>query len=85
MVPPRALLTTGLLLLSLTLLGAACLVAHVALLVAVWRAEKVPSLERWLALIPPLLPIIAFRGGLWIGGVAWLVLVVGYVALRFVG
>ena len=79
------MLWTGLLLLGLTLLGAAVPVAHLALLVATFRAEKVSSTERWLSLVPPLLPVIAFRAGLRIGALAWLVLVVGYVALRFLG
>lgn len=81
----RAVVTTGLILLSLTLLGAAWLLAHLALLVGVWRAEKPTTTERWLALLPPLLPLIALRAGLKVGTVVWAVLLVGYVALRFVG
>jgi hypothetical protein len=78
-------LSTGLLLLGLTLLGAAVLVAHLALLVATFRAEKISTLERWLALVPPLLPVIAFRAGLKASATVWLFLVAGYVVLRFVG
>ncbi len=79
------MLSTGIHLLSLTVLGAACLVAHLALLVSVWRAENVPSLERWLALVPPVLPIVAFRAGRKAGVVVWVAFVAGYVALRLVG
>lgn len=79
------MVTTGLILLSLTLLGAAWLVAHLALIVGVWRAENATTAERWLALVPPLLPVIAFRAGLKVGTAVWAVLLVGYVVLRFAG
>lgn len=79
------MLSTGLLLLGLTLLGAVIPVAHLMLLEGTFRAEKISSTERWLAVVPPLLPVIAFRAGLKVGAVVWLVLVVGYVVLRFLG
>lgn len=69
-------------LLSAVLLGAAILVAHAAMLSAVWRAERATALLRGLAFVPPLLPIVGWRVGLRFLPVVWAVLCVAYLILR---
>lgn len=69
-------------LVSAIVLGAAVLVAHAALLVAVLRAERATMLERVLALLPPALPIVGWKIGLRAGPIVWTVLVAGYLILR---
>lgn len=69
-------------LLSAVILGAALLVVHAAMLVAVLRAERAATLDRVLGLVPPLLPIVGWRVGLRLLPVFWGVLLVAYLILR---
>ncbi len=71
-------------LITLTLLLAAFLVSHVALLVSVFRGPS-STRDRWLALVPPLLPWVAFRAGSRAGAAIWLALFLGYVLVRALG
>lgn len=73
----------GVRLLALTLIGAAFLVAHLALLVSTWSAAR--SGERWFALIPVALPIVAFRSGKKGGVFTWGALLFLYILLRMLG
>ena len=72
----------GIWLLSAALLGAAVLVVHAALFVAVLRAERASTMERWIAILPPALPFIGWRVGLRLLPVFWGLLVVAYLILR---
>lgn len=60
-------------------------VTHLALFAAVARDPAVPVTERWLALLPPALPIVAFRAGKRGGVVLWGLLAAGYTVLRMLG
>jgi hypothetical protein len=75
----------GLWLLSCTLLLAALAVTHAALLVAVASDPSRPRRERLLALVPFLLPWLAYRSGRRAGAIAWVALALGYTLLRMVG
>jgi hypothetical protein len=72
-------------LIAVTVLGAALAIAHLALLVAVWRAPEVTRRDRWLALVPVLLPWVAWRSGRRLGAVTWAALLVAYIVVRLVG
>ncbi|MGE0788248.1 MAG: hypothetical protein AB7S26_21425 [Sandaracinaceae bacterium] len=70
------------LLVSWIVVGAACLVAHVALLVSVFRSEKLTLPVRLLALVPALAPFVAWAADRRAVTVVWAVLVVAYLVLR---
>lgn len=70
------------LLLVWVLVGAAVLVVHAVVLWQVIRARQVEPRWRWLALIPPLAPVLAWVDGRRVAPIAWIVLVVVYVTLR---
>lgn len=82
---PSAVASIGLWLLLCTLVLAALLVTHVALLWAVAADEKLPTRDRLLALVPVLLPWLAFRSGRRWGAAAWGVLALAYTILRMLG
>lgn len=68
-------------LLALTLLLAAWLVVHA---VTTWQALILRELggKRWAALLPPVAPFVAWRGGRRIAPVLWGGLLAAYVLLR---
>ncbi len=70
------------LLLSWIVVGAALLVAHLAVLVQALGARELAAKYRLLALVPPLAPVVAWIGGRRAAPIAWLVLLVTYVVLR---
>jgi hypothetical protein len=72
-------------LLLCTLVLASLLVLHVALLFEVAADEKLPARDRLLSLLPPVLPIIAFRSGRRAAAYTWAALVAGYTVLRVLG
>jgi hypothetical protein len=69
-------------LLAAVVLGAAAVVVHLAVWLRVARAAQTTRAWRWLALVPPLTPIAAWRAGLRGAAVAWCVAVVLYAAVR---
>jgi hypothetical protein len=72
----------GWLLVSLTLVGAAFLVAHV---VVVWLSLGATDMKwRWrvLALLPPVAPALAWIAGRRVAPIAWGALLGSYVVLR---
>lgn len=71
------------LLAAAVLLFAAFLVAHVALLVTIVRSE-VRRHWKWLALVPPLTPVAGWLAKKRAATLTWVVLLVGYGALRLV-
>ena len=75
----------GLWLLFCTLLLAALAVTHAALLVAVVTDPRRTTRERLLALVPVLLPGLAYRSGRRAGAIAWVALALGYTLLRMLG
>jgi hypothetical protein len=75
----------GLWLLCATLLLAALAVTHAALLVAVVTDPSRTTRERLLALVPVLLPWLAYRSGRRAGAIAWVALALGYTLLRMLG
>jgi hypothetical protein len=70
------------LLLVWVLVGTAVLVVHAVVLWQVIRARQVEPRWRWLALIPPLAPVLAWVDGRRVAPIAWIVMVVVYVTLR---
>lgn len=70
------------LLLIWTVVGAAFLVVHAVVLLQVVRARQVEPRWRWLALIPPLAPVLAWVDGRRVAPIAWIVTFVVYVTLR---
>ncbi len=72
------------LLVTMTIVLAAWLVTHVALVIATVRTEALSARERWVSLIPPLTPWIAWRAGRKRAATAWACLIVLYVLLRCV-
>ena len=69
-------------LIAVVVLGAAAVVVHLAVWRRVARAESTTRAWRWLALVPPLTPLAAWRSGLRGAAVAWVVAVGLYVAAR---
>jgi len=69
-------------LIAVTVLGAAALVAHLAALWHVLRAKGLDVRWKWAALLPPVTPIAAWRGGKRVACVAWVVLLVAYLVVR---
>lgn len=76
--------------------GAALLIAWIVTfagwlfvhVVAITRVLRSPSLEpktKWIALVPPATPVIAWRGGARVSAVLWVALAVLYAALRAMG
>ena len=72
------------LLLAIVLVGAAVLVAHLAILLRALRSS-LPGKWKLLALIPVVTPVASWRGGARVGPILWGVLLVAYVVLRIVG
>jgi hypothetical protein len=72
----------GLWLLSAVLVGAAVLVIHAALAVAVLRAERSTAADRVMGFVPFLAPIAGWRVGLRVLPVLWAVFVTAYLFLR---
>lgn len=70
------------LLLSWILVGAAVLVAHVVVLRRALGAKEVSATWRWLSLVPPVAPVVAWIGGGRVAPIVWGGLVVAYVVLR---
>ncbi|MDH5492446.1 MAG: hypothetical protein OEY14_10880 [Myxococcales bacterium] len=66
----------------LTLLGAGMLLAHLAALLAALRSRQ-PRWMRAAAILPPLAPIVAWRGGARLGPLLWLLLLLAYLGARF--
>jgi hypothetical protein len=71
-----------LLLLALVLSGAAWLLAHLILWMRVLQATRLPAALRWLAWLPPVLPLAAWRAGLRTGVVLWSAAGIAYSCLR---
>ncbi len=69
-------------LVAVVVLGAAAVVVHLAVWRRVARAEATTRAWRWLALVPPLTPIAAWRAGLRVPAVVWVVAVALYVLAR---
>lgn len=63
------------------LLGAAALLAYV---VTLWQAARsdAPAKVRWLALLPPLAPVVAWRSGRRVAPIVVAVLIFAYVLAR---
>lgn len=72
----------GWLLLSWIVVGAAVLVAHVVVVVQVFRAEKLAWKHRWWALVPALAPFLAWVDGRRVSPIVWGALVLTYLLLR---
>lgn len=72
-------------LIAVTVLGAALVVTHIWLLTKVWRTPDVIPRDRWLAVVPFLLPWVAWRSGLKVATTIWAVLLVAYLVARLVG
>lgn len=64
--------------LALTVVFAAWIVAHAALVLGVIRRS---GLRRAWAALPPVTPVVAWRAGARVGPVVWSVLLVGYAVL----
>lgn len=70
------------LLLSWIVVGAAVLIVHTVVLWQVLRAREVAPRWRWLALLPPAAPVVAWVEGRRVAPVLWGVFVAVYVVLR---
>ena len=55
---------------------------HVLLLSAPSRSRELPRAQRWLALLPPLTPIMGWRAGARVLTSLWGVIVLAYCLLR---
>jgi len=72
------------LLLSWILVGAAVLVVHAVVLWQVIWAERTEARWRWLALLPPAAPVIAWLGGRRVSPILWGAFALTYLVLRLV-
>ena len=70
------------LLILAVLVLAAWIVAHVALLVRVFRVTEITTRQRWFALFPLATPVLAWQFGKRRHAVLWVCLVVTYAGLR---
>lgn len=71
-------------LISLTVLFAAAVVAHLAVAWVTIRSDEVTPIWKWLAALPPITPVAAWRAQKKAGAIVWVVLVVSYTVLRIV-
>jgi len=74
--------TDAVLLGALVLVGAAWLLCHMALLMRAARTRSLPAWLRWLAWLPPLTLLAAWRARARAGAVVWTCLGAAYLALR---
>lgn len=70
---------------SWIVVGAAVLIVHAVVLWQVARSPEPTSKWRWLALVPPVAPVVAWMGGRRVAPILWTALVVLYLVLRLFG
>lgn len=70
------------LLLSWILVGWVLLTVHAVVLCQAVRAHRVEKKWRWLSLIPPVAPVVAWHAGRRVAPILWGVVLVAYLALR---
>lgn len=70
------------LLLSWILVGWVFLILHAVVFWQAARAKNVEARWRWLALIPPVAPVVAWKGGRRVAPILWSILLLAYLVLR---
>ncbi|MFW6049600.1 MAG: hypothetical protein ACODAU_00420 [Myxococcota bacterium] len=76
---------TAWMLLTWVVVGSVFLVLHV---LATWHALRPGELQlrwRWVALLPPATPVVAWLNGARVSPILWAVVLAGYLVLRVVG